>query len=172
VFLDNEKSSGLQEELKWSSEFEGIGAIITKKDYYVQIDEVVKGSPAFTAGLRMLDRIIMINTWSTKNLDINQAVSLIRWPKWTTVKLTIERIPKKIDNEIVGKEILEKEIVRDKLLIPSVNGKIISWSKGEILGYINISVIGEETENFLRKTISELKTQKIQGIILDLRGNW
>ena len=145
---------------------EGIGAVISKKDYYIQIDEIIKWAPAFTAGLRILDRIVMINTGSTKDLDVNQAVSQIRGPKWTTVKLTIERIGK--DEK---KEVIEKEITRDKLIIPSVNGKIMTWINGEILWYINISIIGEETENLLRKTLNELKTANVQGIILDLRGN-
>jgi len=166
IYMDSEQNSGFQEELKWSSDFEGIGAVISKKDYYIQIDEIIKWSPAFTAGLRILDRIVMINTGSTKDLDVNQAVSQIRGPKWTTVKLTIERIGK--DEK---KEVIEKEITRDKLIIPSVNGKIMTWTNWEILWYINISIIGEETENLLKKTLNELKTANVQGIILDLRGN-
>ena len=166
IYMDSEQNSGFQEELKGSSDFEGIWAVISKKDYYIQIDEVIKWSPAFTAWLRMLDRIVMINTWSTKTLDVNQAVNQIRWLKWTKVKLTIERIAKDW-----SKEIIEKEITRDKLVIPSVNGKIISWANGLTIGYINISIIWEETENLLKKTLNELKNQNIQGIILDLRGN-
>lgn len=166
IYMDSEQNSGFQEELKWSADFEGIGAVISKKDYYIQIDEIIKWSPAFTAGLRILDRIVMINTWSTKNLDVNQAVSQIRGPKWTKVKLTIERV-----NKDGTKEVLEKEITRDKLTVPSVNGKVITGTKGEKIGYINISIIGEETENLLKKTISDLKPQDMKGIILDLRGN-
>lgn len=167
IYMDSEQNSGFQEELKWSSDFEGIWAVISKKDYYIQIDEIIKWSPAFIAGLRMLDRIVMINTWSTKSLDVNEAVGQIRWPKWTIVNLTIERITKDW-----GKEIIEKDITRDKLIIPSVNGKIITWSNGLSIGYINISIIWEETENLLKKTLSEVKDQSISGIILDLRGNW
>jgi len=167
IYMDTETNSGFQEELKGSSDFEGIWAVISKKDYYVQVDEIIKWSPAFLAWLRMLDRIIMINTWATKTLDVNDAVSQIRGPKWTKVKLTIERISKTWD-----KELIEKEITRDKLIIPSVNGKILTWANKQTLWYINISIIGEETENLLKKTLTDFKSQKIQGIILDLRGNW
>ncbi len=166
IYMDSEQNSGFQEELKWSSDFEGIGAVISKKDYYIQIDEIIKWSPAFQAGLMMLDRIIMINTWSTKDIDINQAVSQIRWPKWSSVTLIIERVAK--DG---SKEVIEKMIVRDKLVIPSVNGKILTWSNGLMIGYINISIIGEETETLLRQTIQELSKSSPQGILLDLRGN-
>ncbi|HCY21220.1 TPA: hypothetical protein DIC40_05220 [Patescibacteria group bacterium] len=39
------------------------------------------------------------------------------------------------------------------------------------MGYLEISVIGEETENLLKKELLSFKNQKIQGIIIDLRGN-
>jgi len=167
IYMDSEQNSGFQEELKWSSDFEGIGAVISKKDYYIQIDEVIKWSPAFNAWLKLLDRILMINTWSTKGLDVNEAVHQIRGPKWSKVLLTIERIYK--DG---NKELIEKEIIRDKLVIPSVNGKLMTWINGEHLWYINISIIWEETENLLTQTLHELQSKDIKGIILDLRGNW
>ncbi len=167
IYMDSEQNSWFQEELKGSSDFEGIGAVISKKDYYIQIDEIIKWSPAFNAWLRMLDRVVMINSWFTKSIDANEAVSQIRWPKWTKVKLTIERISK--DGK---KDILEKEITRDKLVIPSVNGKIIDWANKKSIWYINISIIGEETENLLKKTLNDFKSQQIQWIIIDLRWNW
>jgi len=166
IYMDSEQNSWFQEELKWSSDFEGIGAVISKKDYYIQIDELIKWWPAFQAWLIMLDRIIMINTWSTKDLDVYEAVNLIRWPKWTEVMLLIERIDKE-----GNKEILEKTIVRDTINIPSVNSKLLTWANKTHIGYINISIIGEETEKLLKLAIQELKKQKVDGVILDLRGN-
>ncbi len=167
IYMDNSTNSGFQEELKWSSEFDGIWAVISKKDYYIQIDEIIKWSPAFNAWLSMLDRIVLIGTWLTKNMDVNEAVKEIRGPKWTTVKLTIERVAK--DG---SKQVIQKEITRDKLTVPSVNGKIITWANGQQIGYINISIIGEETENLLKQTLTTFEQQHIQGMILDLRGNW
>lgn len=162
IYMDTEQNSGFQEELKWSSDFEGVGAVISKKDYYIQIDEVIKWWPAFNAWCMMLDRIVMINTWLTKDIDVYEAVDQIRWPKWSTVTLTIERIAK--DGT---KEIIEKDLIRDTINVPSVNGKVLSGN----IGYINISLIGEETENLLKTTIIELKKNQIKWIILDLRGN-
>jgi len=166
VYMDSEQNSWFQEELKGESNLEGIGAVVTKKDYYIMIEEVIKGSPAFNAGLIALDRIIYINTGSTKDLTVDAAVAQIRWPKGTKVKLTIERIKK---NE--EKELIQKDVTRDKLVIPSVTTKIFTWANKPNIGYINISIIGEETENILKKEIENLKTKDIKGIILDLRGN-
>ncbi len=164
MYLDSAENSGFQEEIKWETNFEWIGAVISKKDYYVQIDEVIKWSPAFVAGLQMLDRIVMVNTWSIKDLNINQAMALIRWPKGTSVVLTIERVAK--DGK---KSVFVKNVIRDALSIPSVTSIIFTGQK--TLWYINISIIGEETENLLKKTLGEFKNQKIDGIILDLRWN-
>jgi len=64
---------------------------------------------------------------------------------------------------------LEKTVTRDKLSVPSVTSDIYTGQKK--IGYINISIIGEETENLMKTTVSEMQAAKVQGIILDLRGN-
>lgn len=166
VYMDSDQNSGFQEELKWEADFEGIGAVVTKKDYYVMIEEIIKDSPAFKAGLIPLDRVIMIDTGSTKDLTVDQAVSQIRGPKGTQVILTIERISK--DDE---RKVLEIPVTRDQLLIPSVTSKIFTGWDDTAIWYINISIIGEETEKLFQKEIKTLAKQNVKWIILDLRGN-
>ncbi|MCX6823357.1 MAG: S41 family peptidase [candidate division SR1 bacterium] len=164
VYMDSTQNSGFQEELKGQTDFEGIGAVVSKKEYYVLVEEVLKASPAYLAGILPLDRIVMIGSGATKDLDVNQAVALIRGPKGSTVKLTIERVKKN-----GTKEIIEKTVTRDKLSVPSVTSQIFTGQKK--IGYINISIIGEETENLMKNAVAEMKGAKVQGIILDLRGN-
>jgi C-terminal processing protease CtpA/Prc len=36
--------------------------VVSKKDYYVIIEEVIKNSPAYNAGLMALDRIVLVET--------------------------------------------------------------------------------------------------------------
>lgn len=164
VYMDSKENSWFHQELKGETDFEWIGAVVSKKEYYVMIEEVLKWSPAYLAGLLPLDRIVMIGSWATKDLDVNQAVEKIRWPKGTTVKLTIERVKK--DG---SKTIVEKTVTRDKLSVPSVTSQIFTGTKK--IGYINISIIGEETENLMKTAVAEMKKAKVQWIILDLRGN-
>lgn len=164
VYMDSSQNSGFQEELKWQMDFEWIGAVVSKKEYYVMIEEVIKWSPAYQAGLLPLDRIIFVDSGSVKDLNIDEAVSKIRWPKGTKVILTIERMHK--DGT---KDVFDQSVTRDKLSIPSVTSEI--FTDGKKIGYINISIIGEETENLMKTAIASLKEAKVQGIILDLRGN-
>lgn len=113
-----------------------------------------------------LDRIIAINGESVKDLDINKAVEKIRGPKGTQVTVTIERI-----NKAEEKQILDVVVTRDKISVPSVTHEILTLPNKKAIGYINISVIGEETEKLLAASIADLKNSKVSGIILDLRGN-
>lgn len=89
----------------------------------MQIEEIVKGSPAFEAGLQPLDRILMIGTGETRDLTTSEAVRKIRGPKGTQVQLFIER------NSQDGKqEYLHKEVLRDVIDIPSAKGQILTQS--------------------------------------------
>ncbi len=166
IYMDAEANSWFQEDLKWEADFEWIGAVISKKDYYILIDEVIKDSPAFKAWIMPLDRIVMINTWSTKDLTIEDAVKEIRGPKGSKVSIIIERT-----NKDQNKELLEKEVIRDTISVPSVSSSILTGKDNKKLWYINISIIWEETENLLKLEIQKIKEEDIQWIILDLRGN-
>ncbi|GHW02563.1 hypothetical protein AGMMS50249_3490 [candidate division SR1 bacterium] len=141
----------------------GIGAVVEKKDTYVQIDEVIKNGPAYKAGLLPLDRILFIETGSTIDLDTSEAVSRIRGQKGSSVLLTIQRIEK--DGNMTGFEV---EIVRDNIEIPSVMTDIIDI-KGKKIGHFMISSISDSTTSLFLKEFVEVGP--LSGMILDLRGN-
>ena len=164
-YLDEEQYSWLQTELEGDDSIEWIGAVVWKKDYYVQVEEVVKGSPAYNAWILPLDRIVMIGTWETKDLTTTEAVQQIRGPKGTDVSLFIERVDKEWQ-----KEYLEVIVTRDVIDVPSVRSKILdfSWTK---IGYLEVTVFGDQTNRLFTRAISDIVEQKAQWVIVDLRGN-
>lgn len=164
-YLDEEQFSWLQSELVWEDSIEWIGAVVWKKDYYVQVEEIVKGSPAYKAGLQPLDRIIMIWTWETQDLTVTEAVKRIRWPKGSTVDLFIERVDKKWK-----KEYFHVEIERDVIDIPSVKSKILEkdWVK---IGYIEVFSFWDQTNKLFTHAISEILLEKVKWVIIDVRWN-
>ncbi len=168
VYMDNKENEWFQTTLKWETDFEWIWAYVAKKDNGVMIEEIVKGSPSFKAGLQPLDLIIAIDGTGVDNLDLNQAVEKIRGPKWSTVELTIIREKKE---KAAQKDLMKIKVVRDSISIPSVSQKVIE-SAGKKIWYIAISIIWEETEKLFKESVSELKKQWVWWIILDLRGNW
>jgi carboxyl-terminal processing protease len=166
VYLDHIEYEWFQQDLKGMSDLEWIGAVVAKKDYYILIEEVLKESPAFNAWIRPLDRILAVDGESTKDETVNQAVMRIRGPKDSIVTLTIERV----SLQDGSREIFDVEVIRDKISIPSVTSETIDINNKNIW-LITISMIGEETENLLRREIIALKQKNIQWVILDLRGN-
>ena len=166
VYLDAESYSGLQQELEWEGHIEGIGAVVSKKDYYIQVEEVLKWSPAFESGIEPLDRIILIWTGETKDLTTNEAVNKIRGEKGTKINLFIER-----PNSSGTNEYIKKEVVRNVINIPSVRGNILSYS-GHKLWHLEVSIFWDQTNKLMNQAIKDFLDNKVEGIILDLRGNW
>lgn len=168
TFFDTQENTEFTEELKGEQDFEGIGAAVLKKDEAkaIEIQEVYKGTPSFEAGLRQFDLVVKINDEETAAMSTDDAVKKIRGPKGTSVTLTVIR-PSETDAK---KRLFTLTIVRQKISIPSVSSEIQTVA-GKKLGYINISIIGQETEKAMKQTVTDLVAQGVQGVILDMRGN-
>lgn len=165
VYMDSEENSGFMNELEWEDHFEWIWAVVSKKDYYVLIEEVIKNAPAYKAWIKPLDRIIKIDDDYIQDWTLDEAVKHMRWPAWTKVEITLER-----DNWD-DTEVLKIEVTRDTVDIPSVTSEILNiWEKK--IWYVEISTIWEETEKLFKLSIKELLDEWIDWMILDLRWNW
>lgn len=165
VYMDSEENSGFMNELEWEDHFEWIWAVVSKKDYYVLIEEVIKNAPAYKAWIKPLDRIIKIDDDYIQDWTLDEAVKHMRWPAWTKVEITLER------DSWDDTEVLKIEVIRDTVDIPSVTSEILNvWEKK--IWYVEISTIWEETEKLFKLSIKELLDEWIDWIILDLRWNW
>jgi carboxyl-terminal processing protease len=119
-YLSKEENTHLQNALHDESGISGIGAVVEKRDTYIQISEVIKNSPAYKAGLQPLDRIFFIDSGSTQELSTAEAVALIRGEKGTEVNLFIQREGK----DGTTKEFFV-EVLRDTINLPSVAAKML-----------------------------------------------
>ena len=168
VYLREEANTELTNELQDEAGFAGIWAVIEKQENYVVISEVLKKSPAARAWLLPLDRIYMVEDQTLEDLTAQEVVQLIRWEKGTEVNLFIEREWKN------GEENTRFwiPIVRDDVSIPSVTSELIE-KDGKNLLYLEVSIISNKTTALLLEEVRDaLETAgKIDGIILDLRGN-
>ena len=101
-------------------------------------------------------------------MTATEVVQLIRWEKWTEVNLFIEREWKKWEESTR----FWIPIVRDDVSIPSVTSEIIE-KDGKNLLYLEVSIISNKTTALLLEEVRDAleTTGKIDGIILDLRGN-
>ena len=142
-----------------SGEFEGIGAEIGLKEEQLIVIAPLPGSPAEKAGLRAKDKIFTINGQETYGLSLDEAVSKIRGPRGTAVKLLILRGGESETREV--------EITREKINVPSV-----TWEKkADGIAYLRVSYFNETTSQEFNKIAGEIAAFKPRGIILDLRSN-
>lgn len=142
-----------------SDSLSGIGAEIGIKDGALTIIAPLAGTPAAKAGLQPGDVIEYINNQNTTNMNVDNAVDLIRGPAGTKVTLKIDRAGLQ--------EPLKLTITRANITVPSV-----TWSmKTSTIGYIDISQFTPNTASLMSQAATALKNKGAKGIILDLRDN-
>ncbi len=160
-FLDPKQFNEMR--IDTSGELTGVGIQILKdsESGFLVIVSPIAGSPASEAGIQGKDKIISIDNISTKSLDIEGAVKLIRGKKGTKVNLEILR----------NGSIFNKTLVRKKIEIKSVTSKINSSRNGFLVGYLRIKQFNANASKELKQVILDYETKNVSGYILDLRSN-
>lgn len=162
---------------------EGIGATLREEDGYIKVVKIFPGSAADRQGELHADDIILAVAQGTAepvevtDMRLRDAVSLIRGPKGTEVRLTIRRAGHKPFGVAIIRDIvvIEESFVKSVVVVDPVNH--------QRYGYIRIPSFYrdfEETRNGgggrnstddVRAALEDLQKQQIQGLILDLRNN-
>ena len=157
-FLTPEENKQTKDDL--GGKFEGIGAQLGLKNNRIVIIAPLKKSPAETAGVKPGDYINKVDDVATSNWTLTQAVSKIRGPKNTKVKLTLERNNKEI----------EITIVRQQIIVSSVE---LNFEKN--MAILKVNQFGDNTNDEWDKAVEEVNTKwsnkQIKGLVLDLRDN-
>ena len=174
-----------------SQSLEGIGAVLREDNIYIKIVDVVPGGPAYKGKqLKKDDRIIGVAQGDDgKIVDIvgwfvDDAVKLIKGPKGTVVRLQV--LPA---DALAGTPPLELRIVREKVKLEEQRSKkeVITIKNGKTekrLGVISIPLFYRDfggaqsrekefnsTTRDVKRQIEELKAEKVEGLIIDLRNN-
>ena len=124
-YLDEVEATSMDEDIQGS--FEGIGAEVMKEGEYVRIVSPIAGSPAEEAGLMPNDYIVEVDNESVADLNINEAVSLIRGPQGSEVELLILR----------GENLFNITLTRDSMPVESVRYELDE--DNPTIGYVHIT---------------------------------
>jgi carboxyl-terminal processing protease len=106
------------------------------------------------------DVIVSIDGKTTKGMDVNDAVKLIRGKPNTSVTLTIKR----------GQEQIDYKLLRQLIEIHPVKARVESTPEGKV-GYIRLTQFSAQASGEMQKAIEELEKEQVPGYILDLRSN-
>jgi len=142
--------------------FEGIGIEFRIIKDTVVVLNVIEGGPSKVIGIEAGDRIIEIDGHPVAGVGIENkdVVNVLRGGKGTRVDVSIMRRGTTAT--------LEYEITRGEIPIRSV---VISYMITENIGLIKINRFSAKTYEEYQKAFDELSSKKLEGLILDLRGN-
>ena len=177
-------------DINMSLSLEGIGAVLSSEDEYTKVVSVVPGGPADKAGqLKAGDKITSVAQGKKGKMEdvvgmrLDDVVKLIRGAKHTVVRLEI------IPGSSKDGSTRTYEIIRDqvKLEEQDASSKIIEVkqnNKSSRIGVIEIPTFYidfkaaqagdpnyKSTTRDVRRLINELKKEKVDGLVVDLRGN-
>ena len=163
-------------EIEMTGQLEGIGASLTQEGEFTVVASIVTGSACWRQGdLEVGDKIIKVAQGSGEPEDIvgmstNKVVSKVRGKKGTEVRLTVR---KKDGSEKVI------PIIRDIVEIEATFARSARLGPDGKTGYIRlpkfyVDFYNDNNRNCaedVRKEIEALKSQGIERLIFDLRGN-
>ncbi|MBQ5550453.1 MAG: carboxy terminal-processing peptidase, partial [Bacteroidales bacterium] len=166
-------------DISMSGKFEGIGATLQSRNGQTKVMDIIPGSASWRQGeLQVNDIILKVGQGDAEpvdisNMELDDAVKLIRGKKGTIVKLTV----KKIDGTI---QIIPIE--RDVVIIEETYAKssvLTSKDKKTRVGYIYLPKFyadfndrnGRFCSKDVEKEIKKLSKDNVDGIVIDLRNN-
>ena len=149
-------------------EFSGIGAEIGMKNGQLQIISPLPDSPAEKAGIKPRDLIVKINDEDSLNMPVDEAVSKIRGPKGTEVKLQLARLKPRQDSKAAPDyETIDLTITRDTIVVTSVRVK----PESDGLYVIEIRNFNADVEESFREAVDQVIDKKAKGIVIDVRND-
>lgn len=145
-----------------SGNFVGIGARLdVTRDKRVVVLEPIPNSPASRKGVLAGDIILAVDGKSTRGMELDDVIEMIRGEKKTMVTLTLER-KGQAKPLVVG---LTREVVHS----PSVESRMQDAASG--IGYIRLDQFTEDADEQFGAALRRLEKQGMRALIFDLRDN-
>ncbi|MGA7825326.1 MAG: carboxy terminal-processing peptidase [Steroidobacteraceae bacterium] len=177
--------------IQMSLNYDGIGASLQQADDYTTIQSVIEGGPAAVAGtLKPNDRITGVGQGADGSFTdvigwrLDDVVQLIRGKAGTVVRLQVlpagaaPGTPEKVLQFVRNKVTLEAQAAHSSVRTVTRDGRTYKIGVITVPGFyqdIAAENAGDETYRSttrdVLKLLRELKTQNIDGLLIDLRGD-
>ena len=158
-FLPPQEMQSLKEESE--GEFGGVGISVSMQEGMLTVISTIDGTPAHQAGILSGDRIVEVDGRRLDSISLDEAVGMLRGKPGSKVNLTVYR--EKGNNE------LSFELKR--ALIPLESVFATNMAPDNNIGYLRITQFMEPTASAVEKALRRFESEKVCGLILDLRGN-
>ncbi len=158
MFLDPGQFDQLKQMEK--SEQKGFGSVVSILPGRVIILQTLPGTPSSKAGLAPGDEILAVNNIALGGLEPEQLIGLLSEARQQKALVHVRR-PGNV-------RVLDFTLTPETLAAPSVDRAFFIADK---IGYVRASSFDEKTGKDLQEAIEKLGGAKLEGLILDLRGN-
>ncbi len=157
-FLSREAYANMRERQR--SSFHGLGILVGMRKGQLTVITPIEGTPASRMGLRAGDIISKIEGETTESMNIDDAVSRLKGPKGTSVRVEIVRqgLDEPLELTITRAEIPQDTVRYVYMITPTT-------------GYLTISDFNRGTGKEVAEAIESLREQGMERLILDLRNN-
>jgi carboxyl-terminal processing protease len=160
-FMDPKQYEALSNQTAGELSGVGLRLELDEKSKILTVVEPIENSPAAKADIQTGDQILAINGKPTFGMSVEDASRMIRGDVGTKVMLRVVRS---------GGQEFNHTLTRARIELPTVKYSLNQEGNRRI-GYIRLSEFSSHAAEQMQKAIQNLKTQKAEAFVLDLRGN-
>ncbi|MBD0836318.1 carboxy terminal-processing peptidase [Aestuariibaculum suncheonense] len=163
---------------RMSGKLEGIGAQLQKRNDYIKVVALISGGPAWRSQeLEVEDLILKVKQEDEDQpvnivgMRINDAIKYIKGPKGTKVTLTVKKVDGTIKDITLTRDVIE--------LVDTYAKSSVVKKDGMTFGVIDLPSFYVDFKDYkninaakdVKTEIARLKSEGIEGLVLDLRNN-
>ncbi|MEO8622166.1 MAG: S41 family peptidase, partial [bacterium] len=143
-----------------NGKYAGIGMQIEDQQGAITISKVFPHTPAEAGGVREGDKIVYVDTLSTRGWKTTQVSDYLIGKEGTkvTVKFGRPGVPEPITTTFT------RQVIR----IPAVPYAIVLDNR---IGYVPVQRFNETSASEVKTAVAALEKEGVKGVILDMRGN-
>jgi carboxyl-terminal processing protease len=141
--------------------FVGLGVELKQDSDGLRIVGVIRGGPAYDAGLKAGDQIIQISGRPVTGSSLDESANRLQGAEGSTVEITVRRTDSSVRSFRMVRRHVEVESVSTARIVDPAGG----------VGYIQLTGFQKSSTEELDRAISALRRQGMRSLVLDLRGN-
>ena len=180
-------ASNERAEILGRSKYAGIGLSLDVKNGKALVVQIIDGSPAQRAGIRIGDEITSIDGLGTSLLEPEEMQNLLMGEMGSKVRLDIKTADDQSSELLIGRANLEPKSLSYGAIINTNADVVLEYELGQEkveqvdssqvdrpngIAYLKIDEFGQGVNAEFRKSLEALMSEgKVEGLILDLRGN-
>ncbi len=163
-FMSTEDFERMQDDTR--DQFGGLGIRVEVRNGMLTVVSPMEDTPGAKAGLLAGDQIVEIDGTTTEDMELSEAVALLRGEPGSAVALRIFRP--------ATKEVKKIDVVRAIIRVASVQDAALLDTEDvgpHRIGYVRIAQFNEPTAAELERKLDTLFKEGMEALVLDLRNN-